>query len=62
MAFSLIVSILAIGAVVLWYGGFFPFNKPRYAICVFLEKGGPGYYSCVLAREIIEEMINQGLI
>ena len=45
-----------------WFVGFFPFNNPKYAICVFLERGGPGYYSCVLAKEIIEAMIAQGLI
>jgi penicillin-binding protein 2 len=45
-----------------WFVGFFPFNNPKYAICVLLERGGPGYYSCVLAKEIIEAMIAQGLI
>jgi len=45
-----------------WFVGFFPFNNPKYAICVFLERGGPGYYSCVLAKQIIEAMIAQGLI
>ncbi|MCX5707274.1 MAG: penicillin-binding protein 2 [Candidatus Omnitrophica bacterium] len=45
-----------------WFAGFFPFEKPKYVICVFLEHGGPGYVSCVAAKQIIEEMINQGLI
>lgn len=45
-----------------WFAGFFPFKNPKYVICVFLEHGGPGYYSCLLAREIIEEMQRQGLI
>jgi penicillin-binding protein 2 len=45
-----------------WFVGFFPFENPKYAICVFLERGGPGYYSCVLAKQIIEAMIAQGLI
>lgn len=45
-----------------WFLGFFPFKNPKYVICVFLEKGGPGYVSCVLAKQIIEAMINEGLI
>lgn len=45
-----------------WFVGFFPFNNPKYVICVLLERGGPGYYSCVLAKQIIEDMIAQGLI
>ncbi|KPK97984.1 MAG: hypothetical protein AMJ95_06280 [Omnitrophica WOR_2 bacterium SM23_72] len=43
-----------------WFVGFFPSQKPKYVLCVFLEKGGPGYMSCVLARRIIERMINEG--
>ena len=45
-----------------WFVGFFPFKNPKYVICVFLEHGGPGYYSCLLAREIIEEMLKENLI
>jgi penicillin-binding protein 2 len=45
-----------------WFVGFFPFNNPRFVICVFLERGGPGYVSCVLAKQIIEAMLSQGLI
>jgi penicillin-binding protein 2 len=45
-----------------WFAGYFPYNNPKYAICVFLEHGGPGYYSCVLAKQIIEQMIAEGLI
>lgn len=45
-----------------WFIGFFPFKNPKFVICVFLERAGPGYLSCVLAKEIIEEMISEGLI
>ena len=45
-----------------WFAGFFPYKNPRFVICVFLERGGPGYLSCVLAKEIIQEMSIQGLI
>lgn len=45
-----------------WFAGFFPFKSPKYVICVFLERGGSGYNSCVVAKQIIEAMINEGLI
>lgn len=45
-----------------WFVGFFPFDNPRYVICVFLEHGGSGYYSSVLAKQIIETMLKEGLI
>lgn len=45
-----------------WFVGYFPVSNPRFVICVFLEHGGPGYYSCVVARRIIEELSLEGLI
>lgn len=45
-----------------WFAGFFPFKNPKFVICVLLERGGPGYVSCVLAKEIIQEMTDEGLI
>mgnify|MGYP003392496022 CR=1 FL=1 len=45
-----------------WFAGYFPFDKPRFVICVFLENGGPGYSATVIAKRIIEAMNNQGLI
>jgi penicillin-binding protein 2 len=45
-----------------WFAGFFPFDKPRFALCVFLERGGPGYMSCLVAKRIIERMYEEGLI
>lgn len=45
-----------------WFVGFFPFKNPKYVICVFLERGGPGYVSCVLTKQIIEAIVNEGLI
>ncbi|MEK6728149.1 MAG: penicillin-binding protein 2 [Candidatus Omnitrophota bacterium] len=45
-----------------WFVGFFPFKNPKYVICVFLERAGPGYLSCVLAKQIIEAMANEGEI
>ena len=45
-----------------WFAGFFPFKNPRFVICVFLERAGPGYVSCVLTKEIIEAMVKEGLL
>ncbi|MBU1726314.1 MAG: penicillin-binding protein 2 [Candidatus Omnitrophica bacterium] len=45
-----------------WFAGYFPVKNPKYVVCVFIERGGPGYTSCVVARSIIEAMANQGLI
>ena len=50
------------GATHAWFVGFFPLDKPKYVICVFLENGGPGHFASVVAKQIIEAMINQGLI
>jgi penicillin-binding protein 2 len=45
-----------------WFVGYFPSNKPRLVICVFLENGSAGYYSCLVAKQIIQEMSEKGLI
>lgn len=45
-----------------WFTGYFPYKEPKYVICVFLEHGGSGYASCVLTRQIIESMAQEGLI
>lgn len=45
-----------------WFAGYFPARSARYAICVFLERAGPGYVACVLTRDIIAAMANEGLI
>ncbi|MFH1191552.1 MAG: penicillin-binding protein 2 [Candidatus Omnitrophota bacterium] len=50
------------GATHAWFVGFFPVDKPKYVICVFLENGGPGYSASVMAKQIIEGMNNQGLL
>jgi cell division protein FtsI/penicillin-binding protein 2 len=45
-----------------WFSGFFPFEKPRYAICVFLERGGHGSSAVVISKTIIEAMAQEGLV
>ncbi len=45
-----------------WFAGFLPFKNPKFVICVFLERGGAGYYASSLAKQIIEMMIKEGLV
>jgi len=45
-----------------WFAGFFPFDSPRYAICVFLEHGGSSHYAVMIAKIIIERMLEEGLL
>ena len=45
-----------------WFAGFFPYEKPKFAICVLLDHGGPGYYSCLVAKQIIDGMSKEGLL
>jgi len=45
-----------------WFAGFFPYAKPKYVICIFLEHGVSGNYATVTAKKVIEEMLNEGLI
>ncbi len=44
-----------------WFSGFFPFEKPRYALVVFVEHGGPGGYNAArLAKQIVVGMKDLG--
>ena len=45
-----------------WFVGFFPYEKPRYAMVVFLEHGVAGYMSSLTAKEIISRMLKEGLL
>lgn len=45
-----------------WFVGYFPIEKPRFVICVFLEHVGSGYHSCIITRRIIEQMQASGLL
>jgi len=45
-----------------WFVGYFPYQAPKFVVCVFLEHGGSGFASTVLTKEIIEKMIQEGLI
>ena len=50
------------GAPHAWFSGYFPYKNPKYVICVFLEHGGAGYAACVLTKQILASMIQEGLI
>lgn len=45
-----------------WFVGFFPYKNPKYAICVFLENGGSGYHSSLVAKQIIEMMLKEKIL
>ena len=45
-----------------WFVGFFPVDKPKYAVVVFLEYGKSSYYACELLKGIIEDMHAKGLV
>ncbi|MCX7661089.1 MAG: penicillin-binding transpeptidase domain-containing protein, partial [Candidatus Omnitrophica bacterium] len=45
-----------------WFVGFFPYENPKYVICIILENAGAGYFSAQLAKEIIKKMQEEGLL
>jgi penicillin-binding protein 2 len=45
-----------------WFAGFCPAKEPKIAFVVFLENGEAGYYACVLARQLFERMLSEGLL
>ena len=45
-----------------WFAGFFPYEKPKYVICVFLESNGSGHMASILAKQIIQGMIDQKIL
>ncbi len=44
-----------------WFVGFCPFEKPKFVFCVFLEHGGYSSESCVIAKEMLQEMLKENL-
>ncbi|MDD5236477.1 MAG: penicillin-binding protein 2, partial [Candidatus Omnitrophica bacterium] len=45
-----------------WFAGFFPYDSPKFVICVFLEHGGSSHYSCQVAKKFIEKMLDEDLL
>ena len=41
--------------VIAWFAGFAPYDKPEIAIVVMVEKGGHGYYTAEVVRDIMTE-------
>lgn len=45
-----------------WFVGFFPYNNPKYAFCVFLENGGSSYQALKVAYKLLKKMKEENLI
>ena len=45
-----------------WFIGFFPFEEPRYTVCVLLEHGGSSYYALGVVHQFLQEIIVEGLL
>ncbi len=45
-----------------WFAGFFPYDKPKVAFCVFLEHTGPSIHSVILAQQIFARLKEEKLI
>ena len=45
-----------------WFAGFFPFNKPKYSICVFLENAGSSHEAVKVAYKFLTQLRQNGLI
>ncbi|MBN3041248.1 MAG: penicillin-binding protein 2 [Candidatus Omnitrophica bacterium] len=45
-----------------WFIGFFPFEKPKYLICVVLEHGGSSHNAVILTHKFLEDIKQQGLL
>lgn len=45
-----------------WFVGFFPFQKPRYTISVFLENGGSSYHAVRVAYNFLNNLRRNNLI
>lgn len=47
--------------VIAWFAGFAPYNNPEIAIVVMVEKGGHGYYTAEVVRDIMAEYFGMNL-
>lgn len=45
-----------------WFTGFFPADRPKLVICVFLENNGSGHSAAAVAKQIIEALAKENLI
>lgn len=45
-----------------WFVGFCPANNPKMVFCVFLEHGAAGYYAVLVAKQMLERFVQEGLL
>jgi penicillin-binding protein 2 len=45
-----------------WFVGFFPYENPKYTICVFLENIGSSYYAVEATHSFLEKAHQEGLL
>ena len=47
--------------VIAWFAGFAPYEDPEIAIVVMVEKGGHGYYTAQVVKEIMTEYFGMNI-
>ena len=47
--------------VIAWFAGFAPYENPEIAIVVMVEKGGHGYYTAEVVKEIMSEYFGMNM-
>lgn len=45
-----------------WFVGFCPADKPKIAFCVFLEYGGSSHNAVLIAKDLLQFMLSEGLL
>lgn len=45
-----------------WFVGFFPYNNPKYTMCVFLENGGSGSKAVEVTYEMLKRLKEDNLL
>lgn len=45
-----------------WFVGFCPADKPKVAFCVFLEYGGSSYSAVLIAKDLLQFMLSEGML
>ncbi|OPX30967.1 MAG: hypothetical protein B1H08_00350, partial [Candidatus Omnitrophica bacterium 4484_171] len=45
-----------------WFVGFFPYDNPKYSICVFLENAGSSHKALEVVYKFLTQLQKEGLI
>jgi len=45
-----------------WFAGFFPYQNPKYSVCVFLENGGSSYQAVKVTYQLLKKLKEENLI